>query len=260
MKYLLFTFFNLFFCFLSANSQSNTVCAVKYKDYSTNLGTFNYWFQKDKSIGINEHNYKAQFANGFPIIKNGVMVTETDTFKYKKEYNDFINDFILQMSKHPQDVKLMYYNTDILKTSITMTETQKTYIVIDTFQKMSNWSISNDTMTFMGFKCQKADIVYNGQNFSAWFSTYLPYNAGPNEFRGLPGLILKVVNSTGTIGYEAIEILTPYKGTIPVFNNNGISISRKDWITFIKDYNKKAKEARRNQLEQERKQRENSNE
>jgi GLPGLI family protein len=260
MKYLLLSYINLLFCFFSVNSQTNNICAVKYKDYSTNLGTFNYWFQKDRIIGINEHNYKAQFSNGFPIIKNGVMVTETDTIKYKKEYNEFINDLKLQMSKHPQDVKFMHYNSDVLFTSIIVSETNKNYIVVDTFSKMSNWKILSDTMTFMGFKCQKATIVHNGQNFVAWFCSDLPYNAGPNEFRGLPGLILKVVNSNGAIGYEAVEILTPYKGSIPVFNDNGLTISRNDWISFIKEYNKKAKEARRNQLEQERKQQEAINE
>lgn len=240
-------------------SQISTVCAVKYKDYSTNLGTYNYYLTKERVIGINEQNYKAQFVNGFPLVKNGIVTTETDTIKYKKEYEEFIKDLINQMSKYPVDVKCKYYDSDILKTSISMPDIKKNFIVLDSLAKMNNWQITNDTVKFMGFICQKAYINYQSEKYTAFFAPQLPFNAGPLDFRGLPGLILKVFNNTSSKGYEAIEILTPYKGNIPSFNAIGEYISRKDWVSFINDFNRKAREARRNQLEQERKKTENEN-
>lgn len=251
MKYYIITCLSFYLSIYSLSAQNKPICAVKYKDYRTNLGTYNYWFFHDRLIGINETNFKAQFANGFPVIVNGAMRTETDTVKYRKEFEEFITDIKTQMSKYPQDVKLKFYQSDILSTSITVKGTQKNFIVIDTLQQLGKWEITKEMSTIMGYKCQKANIEYNGERYSAWFAPDLPYNAGPEIFRGLPGLILKVSNENGYVGYEAIELLIPYKGVIPEFNNTGNTIIRKDWVVFINDYNKKEREARKNQLEQE---------
>lgn len=239
---------------INCYAQKSSICAVKYKDLSTNLGTYHYWFYPDKLIGINEINYKAHFSNGFPVLIDGVMRTETDTVKYKKEYEAFIADVQKQLSKSRPNVKRKYYQSDILFTSITVADISKDFIVIDSLQQMNGWQMTTERTLFMGFTCQKASIQYKGQEYAAWFAPDLPYNAGPGDFRGLPGLILKVANTNNpNQGFEAIEILTPYKGEIPAFYEKGSVVSRKEWTTFINEFNRKAREARKNQLEQERK-------
>lgn len=253
MKIKLSIFFYLIFI-TCIHAQKAQICAVKYKDLSTNMGTYNYWFFSDRLIGINETNYKAQFVNGFPIVVDGVMRTEKDTVKYKKEYEEFIASLKSQEKKSSLRVKRKLYNEDILSTSITMFEIDKAFVVIDTLQRLDDWKVTNEQSKFMGFTCQKASIQYKGQEYAAWFAPDLPYNAGPGDFRGLPGLILKVANTNNpNQGFEAIEILTPYKGEIPAFNEKGSVVSRKEWTTFINEFNRKAREARKNQLEQERK-------
>ncbi len=60
------------------------------------------------------------------------------------------------------------------------------------------WQITADTATILGYQCQKASATFRGRTYEAWFSPEIPVNDGPWKFFGLPGLILKVVD-TGNI-------------------------------------------------------------
>jgi GLPGLI family protein len=187
--------------------------------------------------------------NGFGVLINGVMTTQSDTVKYNKEFNEWVND-LNNMKKKSVNTSMKDYNSDITKMAIFVDDNKTNYVVVDTLAKMDSWEITNEIETFMGYKCQKAIVNYKQEKYTALFTTQLPYNAGPDVFRGLPGLILKVSNTNSTLGYEAIEILTPYKGLVPMFNNDGLSVSRKEWVVIINKINKKAREARANMLKQ----------
>ena len=71
-----------------------------------------------------------------------------------------------------------------------------------------NWQIiNNSSEEILGYKVQKAETVYEGKKYYAWFSTEIPINNGPFVFNGLPGLILKIQNedSTYVITVKAIK-------------------------------------------------------
>jgi len=58
-----------------------------------------------------------------------------------------------------------------------------------------NWQlITNSSEEILGYNVQKAETVYEGKKYYAWFSTEIPINNGPFIFNGLPGLILKIKN------------------------------------------------------------------
>ncbi len=252
MKYIVLVSVHFFLITFSASSQSNTICAVEYKEYQTNLGTYSYWFYKDHYISISVPNHKAQYINGFPVIINGVQTTQTDTLKYNKEFNEFVTDISDQAKKRPFNIETKQYSTDINKTATYLNGLKKYVVVVDTLPTMNSWEILNETKIFMGYQCQKATINYKNEKYTAWFTTKLPYNAGPRDFRGLPGLILKVSNSTQTYGYEAIEILTPYKGVVPTFKSDVQTMPRKssEWISLVGESNKKSKEVHENMIKQ----------
>ena len=149
-------------------------------------------------------------------------------------------------------MKLM--SEDLIKMDYYYDYVQKNYIVLDTIEKMDSWEILNDSATILGFKCQQATINYKQDKYYAWFTTQLPFNAGPEGFRGLPGLILKVSNISAKIGYEAVEVQYPNKEKIPVFKNEGESISRNQWLIMINERNKKMYESMNNMMDQLKKQ------
>ncbi len=251
MKCILLSFLLSFF-FFSMNAQNNSVCLVKYKElkYKTLLGTFNHWYGSDKMVSLHEPNFRNIHMRGFPVLINDVMTTQTDTVRYNNEFNEFVHDMELSEKSRPLMVNEKYYASNIYKTSLSAGSPQKNYIIVDTLDNVDNWEILNDTLTILGFKCQKATINYKLETYTAWFTSQLPYAAGPDYFRGLPGLILKVSNGYGNNGYEAIEIHTPFKGAIPVFNSDGMSITKSEYTNIINEGKRKAMESMNNLMEQ----------
>lgn len=61
-----------------------------------------------------------------------------------------------------------------------------------------NWTVLPDTQTFGAYKAQKATTTWGGRRWTAWFSTEIPFADGPYKFAGLPGLIVKVEDGTGS--------------------------------------------------------------
>lgn len=64
------------------------------------------------------------------------------------------------------------------------------------------WEIKNDTMQIIGYTCQKAICQFKGRNYEAWFTSSINVSEGPWKFTGLPGLILKVVETKGHFIFE----------------------------------------------------------
>ncbi len=69
-----------------------------------------------------------------------------------------------------------------------------------------DWQIKNETMTIVGYGCQKATCVFRGRNYTAWFTVDIPISQGPWKFSGLPGLILKVEDDAKEYVFECVGI------------------------------------------------------
>lgn len=65
------------------------------------------------------------------------------------------------------------------------------------------WILSEETEEIMGHECHKATTKWRGREWTAWYSD-IPIDAGPWKFQGLPGIILKLEDSTGQHYFEAI--------------------------------------------------------
>jgi GLPGLI family protein len=82
------------------------------------------------------------------------------------------------------------------KTTLKQRVQADTYIISD--DKKIDWKIGTETQKIMNYTVQKATTNFGGRNWVAWFTTDLPFPDGPYKFHGLPGLIVKLEDSTGS--------------------------------------------------------------
>ncbi|WP_379969692.1 GLPGLI family protein [Epilithonimonas sp. UC225_85] len=61
-----------------------------------------------------------------------------------------------------------------------------------------NWKISSEKEKVGEWIAQKAETDFAGRHWTAWFSTEIPIQDGPYKFHGLPGLIVKIEDETGS--------------------------------------------------------------
>jgi GLPGLI family protein len=108
------------------------------------------------------------------------------------------------------------------------------------------WKILPEKQKIGEYNTQKATTNYGGRSWTAWFSTDIPFQDGPYKFYGLPGLIVKVEDKTGShimtlIGNKKTEAVTQDDPQIPGlttigFGGKEIEISKKQFKKAWKDY------------------------
>ena len=100
-----------------------------------------------------------------------------------------------------------------------------------------SWTILPDTATILGYLCQQAMGNWKGRQYTAWFTTDLPYNAGPWKLQGLPGLILKAVDSRSEVMFlcKSISLQTGDHPSLLV-PGNAIVTTMKDFQRMLKAY------------------------
>ncbi|UOV00128.1 GLPGLI family protein [Chryseobacterium daecheongense] len=110
--------------------------------------------------------------------------------------------------------------------------------------KKPEWKILPDKQKIGEYNAQKATTSFGGREWTAWFSTDIPFQDGPYKFYGLPGLIVKIEDSTGShimtlVGNKKMEAAAPSTEAQLPENIRMIGIGGKE-IEVTKDQFKKA--------------------
>ena len=82
---------------------------------------------------------------------------------------------------------------------------QDKYFSFSTIDKME-WKILDSLKQFQNYKLQKAETLWGGRKWCAWFSSEIPIPEGPYKFRGLPGLIMLLNDSKNNFFYSLISL------------------------------------------------------
>lgn len=94
-----------------------------------------------------------------------------------------------------------------------------------------NWEMTDDTLTVCGYLCRKATVWYSGREWIAWYAPEISLSDGPWKLHGLPGLILKADDRSGTHRFEAFAIRQSNR---PIYLSNSsipLKISRDAFVT-----------------------------
>ena len=120
------------------------------------------------------------------------------------------------------------------------------------------WKILAEKQKIGEYDTQKATTAYGGREWIAWFSTAIPFQDGPYKFYGLPGLIVKLEDITGThimtlvgnkkIDSPVVETESEITGNLKIVGIGGkeLEISkdqyRKVWKAYVNDPSKNMRE------------------
>ncbi|MDP9954904.1 GLPGLI family protein [Epilithonimonas hungarica] len=100
-----------------------------------------------------------------------------------------------------------------------------------------NWKISSAKEKIGEWNAQKAEADFAGRHWIAWFSTEIPIQDGPYKFQGLPGLIVKIEDRTGSHKME-LKGIKNIQGelNVNVFEAKEIAVNSKQFQKVIKEY------------------------
>ncbi|AZA83966.1 GLPGLI family protein [Chryseobacterium lactis] len=106
------------------------------------------------------------------------------------------------------------------------------------------WKIAPDKQKIGEYNAQKAVTNLGGREWIAWFSTDIPFQDGPYIFYGLPGLIIKLEDATGShsmmlVGNKKVESMSSEKEMQVPENVKVLGLGSKE-IEVSKDQFKKA--------------------
>lgn len=137
-------------------------------------------------------------------ISTEIMILNVDQDKsYYYSLKKYISDSTINAeSKKGLMVMPLLYNIaeiDIkdLKNNKVSFETIIAFSKYTVSQKVDlKWNLSNEFNEILNYKVQKATTEFGGRTWVAWFAKDIPIQDGPYKFHGLPGLILKIEDST----------------------------------------------------------------
>lgn len=69
-----------------------------------------------------------------------------------------------------------------------------------------DWKILPDKEKIGEFNAQKATVNFAGRQWTAWFTTDIPFQDGPYKFSALPGLIVKIEDKTNSHSFILKEV------------------------------------------------------
>jgi GLPGLI family protein len=140
------------------------------------------------------------------------MYRNLDKMKFENSISDKINESLsngnsshINLGTLPRGTNYIFYNyISENKNVASKFFADNVYFIADTIP--IKWNVQNDTITFLGYKCQIANCFFKGRYYTVYFTKDLPYFTGPWKLRGLPGLILKAFDNKYEVTFEAVNV------------------------------------------------------
>lgn len=100
------------------------------------------------------------------------------------------------------------------------------------------WKILPETVKIGEYNTQKAEVVYGGRTWYAWFTQEIPLQDGPYKFSGLPGLIVKVQDAKGDYSFDLMQTKKIASIQQPQTRGQYINISKSKYADLEKKFQK----------------------
>lgn len=76
------------------------------------------------------------------------------------------------------------------------------------------WRLTGEQSEFLGYAAQKAVATRDSTTYEAWFTPQIPVSVGPEQYGGLPGLILVLTAGNRTFEATSVDLSPLAEGAI----------------------------------------------
>jgi GLPGLI family protein len=183
-------------------------------------------FAQNNNMIIASAKYKVSYIKDKEIIIDDICqldITKMQSYFYSLGYKEQFENISSKLEKAKATGNIMNFERGEIKTNLYKFNTVKDYknkvaLVSErigsqylAFVKDSlstrKWKIVDEKTKINNLVCQKAISVSGKVNVVVWFAKDIPITEGPFYYYGLPGLIVKAVNS---LGWEANLLSVQY--------------------------------------------------
>lgn len=130
-------------------------------------------------------------------------------YRAKEEEQDITNDnggqrIVIRMGGSPDDLSYKNFKTQTLTDYRDFMGTQ--YLISGNSNNLT-WKLEEGTRTIMGYNCKKATSKNSrGSEIVAWYAEEIQVPSGPDQYCGLPGMVLAVDINKGESVFIASSI------------------------------------------------------
>lgn len=190
--------------------------------YSRKNEMFLLFIGKDQSLYISKNKYKRDsIKNSF--IEQSNNMGMLDLAKFPK------TAFSYKILKDFSHRDIIFYDDISAKLSVNYTERPNLI-----------WKISDEKDQISDINCGVAYTSFAGRKYKAWYAIDIPLSEGPYKFNGLPGLIIKIVDTKGYYNFELVSIKdrSMYNETIDLDTKqiNSKNVTKKEYLNAKRNY------------------------
>jgi GLPGLI family protein len=237
----IYLFFH-FYLFIAINSFSQRVYKVNYRHivkqanvvYSGIIGNSailigngticNYVYSKQKNV-----NTSITQRNGIKIYDN---IDDYYSDWDKSDLDKKPSPGIVRNYGTPDTIgNMVFYDRNSDSIFVREKKLTESLIISETLPSI-NWIITNEKKNIQNYLCTMAKAKFRGRSYEAWFTNDLPISDGPWKFKGLPGLILEISDTTGQVKIFAEKIEFPVLDSIPLFSMSGKKVNLSEFINY----------------------------
>lgn len=141
-----------------------------------------------------------------------------------------------------------YYSNIATNEKLKSTSFDNKNYIVNIYQPQP-WKITDTTKTILGYTCHKATLTKTNKKTTkdytveAWFSKDIPYYFGPDEYNGLPGLILELkLNPKQTLYCTSVQLQTKKNKLLSKPTEGTYINSNEEFEDIVKTLASKAKQ------------------
>ncbi len=156
--------------------------------------------------------WREEFRKTFPRVLTDFYMLDFDSKQaiYKKEKENKDNKYLYQPLNTPES-DFVFQDFIGMTTMMSRQVFEKSYLIKDSLKKFT-WKISNESRDIAGFECRKATTkIADSVVVVAFYTDQIPVLGGPENFNGLPGMILGIAipRLALTIFATKLELINP---------------------------------------------------